>query len=82
MIDQESIQEPSYLEYKGKHKGIFAWILSTDHKRIGMLYLFSILTMFSIGATIGLLMKFELIAPGKTIMGPRHIMLSLLFMAL
>ena len=33
-----------------------------------MLYLFSILSFFAIGATLGLLMKFELIAPGKTIM--------------
>ncbi len=32
--------EFSYLDYKGRHKGIFAWILSTDHKRIGLLYLF------------------------------------------
>lgn len=63
-----SDHEPSYLEYKGKYKGIFAWIFSTDHKRIGLLYLFSILTLFSIAATIGLLIKFELIAPGKTIM--------------
>ncbi len=68
MTDQESKHESSYLDYKGKHRGIFAWILSTDHKRIGLLYLFSILTFFAIGATIGLLMKFELIAPGKTIM--------------
>jgi cytochrome c oxidase subunit 1 len=67
MIDQATI-EPSYLDYKGKHKGIFAWILSTDHKRIALLYLYSLLSFFAIGATIGLLMKFELIAPGKTIM--------------
>jgi cytochrome c oxidase subunit 1 len=62
-----SKEEPSYLDYQGKHKGIFAWILSTDHKRIALLYLFSLLTFFAIGATIGLLMKLELIAPGKTI---------------
>ena len=68
MIEQEVIHEPSYLEYKGKYKGIFSWIFSTDHKRIGLLYLFSILTFFTIGATIGLLIKFELIAPGKTLM--------------
>lgn len=68
MNSKEGFTEPSYLEYKGKHKGIFAWILSTDHKRIALLYLFSILVFFFIGATIGLLMKFELIAPGKTIM--------------
>ena len=68
MVIQAGEREPSYLEYKGKHKGIFSWILSTDHKRIGLLYLFSILSLFAIGATLGLLMKFELIAPGKTLM--------------
>src|SRR4030043_1497529 len=60
--------KPSYLDHQGKYRGIFAWIFSTDHKRIGILYLFSILTLFATGATLGLLMKFELIAPGKTIM--------------
>jgi cytochrome c oxidase subunit I len=68
MSTLNSTEEPSYLDYKGKHKGIFSWILSTDHKRIGLLYLFSIGTFFVIAATIGLLMKLELIAPGKTIM--------------
>lgn len=64
-------QEPSYLEYQGKYKGIFAWIFSTDHKRIGLLYLYTILAFFGIGLILGLLMKFELIAPGQTIMGPQ-----------
>ncbi len=63
-----SKREPSFLEYQGKYKGIFAWIFSTDHKRIGLLYLYSIMTFFTVGAILGLLMKFELIAPGKTIM--------------
>ena len=69
MSTQKEIEEPSYLDYKGKYKGLFSWIFSTDHKRIGLLYLFSILSLFGIGATLGLLMKFELIAPGNTIMG-------------
>lgn len=71
MSVQETVVEPDYLEYQGKHKGILAWILSTDHKRIGLLYLFSFLMFFSVAATIGLLMKLELIAPGKTIMEPQ-----------
>ncbi|MGB8490583.1 MAG: cbb3-type cytochrome c oxidase subunit I [Bacteroidales bacterium] len=70
MSTQGQSEEKSFYEYQGRHKGIFAWILSTDHKRIGLLYMYSILTFFSIAATLGLLMKFELIAPGKTIMGP------------
>lgn len=60
--------EPSYLEYKGAYKGLFAWIFSTDHKRIGLLYLYSIMTFFIVGALLGLSMKFELLAPGRTIM--------------
>lgn len=61
----------SYLDYKGKHKGIFAWILSTDHKRIGILYLISMMIFFAVGVTFGFLMRLELISPGKTIMDPQ-----------
>ena len=61
----------NYLDYKGKYKGIFAWIFSTDHKRIALLYMYSIMTMFAVGVILGLGMKLELIAPGRTIMGPQ-----------
>jgi cytochrome c oxidase subunit 1 len=71
MSNQGNSEYPSFYEHRGKHKGIFAWILSTDHKRIGLLYMYSIMSFFIIGATVGLLMKFELIAPGRTIVGPQ-----------
>jgi len=61
-------KEPSYLDYKGKYSGIRGWIFSTDHKRIGILYLIGILTFFVAGATFGFLMRLELISPGETIM--------------
>lgn len=61
----------SYLEYQGKHKGLKAWIFSTDHKRIGLLYLVSMLFFFSIGVTFGFLMRLELLTPGKTIVDPQ-----------
>jgi len=47
--------------------GLRSWIFSTDHKRIGLLYLFSLFSFFSVGVVFGLLMRLELIAPGKTI---------------
>jgi cytochrome c oxidase subunit I len=56
----------SYLSPQGR-KGILGWIFSTDHKRVGVLYLISILTFFAVGVGIGILMRLELIAPGKTI---------------
>src|SRR5271157_5766278 len=71
-MDSEKTQGyVSYLEHKGKYKGIFGWIFSTDHKRIGLLYLYAIGAFFFIGAILGLLMRIELIAPGETIMGPQ-----------
>ena len=61
----------SYLQYKGKYKGIKGWIFSTDHKRIGLLYLMAMLFFFSIGVSFGVLMRLELLTPGRTIMDPQ-----------
>ncbi len=61
------VNSVDYLEYKGKHKGILAWILSTDHKRIGILYLVSLSTFFIVGVALGFLMRFEMLSQGKTI---------------
>ncbi len=57
----------SYLDYKGKHKGIFAWILSTDHKRIAILYMVALLSWFAVGVALGFLIRLELLTPGPTI---------------
>ena len=61
----------SFYEVKGKYNGIFGWIFSTDHKRIGILYLTSMLSLFAVGVVLGFLIRIELIAPGPTIMGPQ-----------
>ncbi len=58
----------SYLEHKGKYKGILSWLLSTDHKKIGLMYLYAIIVFFFVAAFLGLLMRIEKIAPGPTIM--------------
>lgn len=70
MSTENQHQEPDYLHYKGRFKGLFGWIFSTDHKRIGILYLVSVLTFFAVGVLIGVLMRLELIAPGPTIVNP------------
>jgi cytochrome c oxidase subunit 1 len=53
---------------EARYPGIFGWIFSTDHKRIGLLYLWSIVSFFCIGVLLGLLIRLELWAPGRTIM--------------
>ncbi len=57
-----------YLGTEGRPGGISSWIFSTDHKRIGILYLVSILAFFVVGVSLGFLMRLELISHGPTIM--------------
>ncbi len=61
----------SYLKYEGKYKGLKGWLLTTDHKRIGIMYLVVMLTFFLIAMTIGVLMRLELLTPGRTIINPQ-----------
>jgi len=63
---QATLQDRGFLA-DSKYPGIFGWIFSTDHKRIGLLYLYSVMTMFGVGVILGLLIRLELIAPGETI---------------
>ena len=48
----------------GKYPGIRSWVLSTDHKRIGLLYLGSTLSFFFVGVCLGLTMRLNLIHAG------------------
>jgi len=54
-------------DFYQEKSGVFSWIFSTDHKRIGLLYMISIMTFFAVGMTIGFLMKLEMLTPGKTL---------------
>lgn len=60
----------NYLEETGGRKGIFKWIFSTDHKRIGLLYLYSIGSFFLVGAGLGVMMRLELMYPGQQFVEP------------
>jgi len=71
MSNNETGNHISYLRHQGKYRGILSWLLSTDHKKIGLMYLYSITVFFFVAVILGLLMRLELIAPGKTIMEPQ-----------
>ncbi len=49
--------QPSYLVDTGSRKGLMAWLTSTDHKRIGLLYLYSMISFFFVGVGIGFVMR-------------------------
>lgn len=46
--------------------GLKSWLLTIDHKRIGLMYLASVLFAFGLGGTFALLLRAELLTPGKT----------------
>ncbi len=71
MANEILAREPNYLEYQGKHKGIAGWLLTLDHKRIGLMYLMAIMVFFFVAMTLGVLMRLEMLTPGETIMKPQ-----------
>lgn len=59
------IEQPSFFQAK---KGLFSWIFTLDHKRIGILYLYSVGLFFLVAAALGILMRLELLNPGHDLM--------------
>lgn len=60
--------DDNYLTAK---KGLMSWLVTVDHKRIGMMYLGAILFSFFLGGLMAVLVRLELLTPGRTIMGPK-----------
>lgn len=52
--------------------GIRSWLLTRDHKRIGLMFLVAISTALAMGATFGLLIRTELTLPGPTVVSTGH----------
>ncbi len=69
--EKTHLPEPSYLEYRGKHKGLMGWLTTTDHKRIGLMYMYAMMVFFLVGVLLGELMRLELFRPGQQFYGPQ-----------
>ncbi|HYP14746.1 MAG TPA: cytochrome c oxidase subunit I [Bryobacteraceae bacterium] len=54
--------------YLNSPKGIWSWLSTVDHKRIGVMYLWSVLAAFLVGGVMALLVRIELLTPKQTIM--------------
>src|SRR5690349_5910253 len=50
--------------------GLTGWLTTTDHKRIGLLYLFTTIVFFGAGGIEALIMRTQLIQPEHTLVGP------------
>jgi cytochrome c oxidase subunit 1 len=51
-------------------KGILSWILTTDHKRIGIMYLISISFFFLVAGVFALMLRYELLTPASDFVQP------------
>jgi cytochrome c oxidase subunit 1 len=65
----DSPPEPEVDNYLTYTRGFRSWALTLDHKRIGIMYLVSVLGSFLVGGIFALLVRTELLTPGATIPG-------------
>src|SRR5690242_2743156 len=49
--------------YLNVRYGLKSWLLTTDHKRIALLYLMSITAMFFVGGAFAVVMRLNLLTP-------------------
>src|SRR3954470_12592269 len=52
-----------HVNYLNAQYGIRSWLLTTDHKRIALLYLISITFFFFIGGAMAVVFRLELLTP-------------------
>ena len=55
--------------YLNETKGIWSWMTTVDHKRIGIMYLCAVCTAFLIGGIFALLVRLSLLNPQHTLFG-------------
>jgi cytochrome c oxidase subunit 1 len=53
--------------YLNAETGLWSWLTTLDHKRIGLMYLASVLIAFALGGVFALVVRLELLTPGRTI---------------
>ena len=51
-------------------RGWLAWLTTTDHKKIGILYLFATFLFFVLGGVEALIMRLQLAQPNGTLVNP------------
>jgi cytochrome c oxidase subunit 1 len=55
-------------DYLRAKRGVWSWLTTVDHKRIGVMYLASVIVAFALGGAFALALRLELLTPKKTIM--------------
>ncbi len=61
--------EVSYLN-DPEYKGLWSWLTTIDHKRIGLMYMWTVLFFFLVGGILALFVRLEHLHGTRTMMGP------------
>lgn len=59
-----SATEHNYINHE---KGLKSWLTSVDHKRIGLLYMITVMVFFAVGGLFAMLIRAELFSPGADV---------------
>ncbi|MBC8405859.1 MAG: cbb3-type cytochrome c oxidase subunit I [Planctomycetes bacterium] len=59
--------DPS-VNYLNHEKGLRSWLMTLDHKRLGLMYMWSTFVAMLLGGSFALALRLELFAPGQQIM--------------
>jgi cytochrome c oxidase subunit 1/cytochrome c oxidase subunit I+III len=69
-----SVAQPAAVERLeqiwAERPGVLGWLTTTDHKRIGLLYLFASLVFFAAGGVEALLIRTQLLQPDNNVLSP------------
>jgi len=67
-VVEERVEQQPPPRPRRRPEGIVGWLSTTDHKRIGILYMAAALAFFLVGGLMALLMRTELAEPGLQVM--------------
>src|SRR5271154_1610938 len=62
--------QPERENYLNKEYGVWSWLLTTDHKRIALLYLLSVTLFFFIGGFFAMMIRLHLLTPSGYLLTP------------
>jgi cytochrome c oxidase subunit 1 len=69
-VDQVTLPPTEHLQrnYLNHTRGLWSWLTTLDHKRIGLMYLAGILASFALGGILAIVIRTELVQSGQTIL--------------
>jgi cytochrome c oxidase subunit 1 len=66
----DTITTTTGLNYLNNGYGLKSWLLTKDHKRIALLYLWSVTAFFALGGFFALMIRLELLTPAADLVQP------------